>query len=499
MNIDINKKEIVEYCLKKKVLITPTLLSMVHTIADVDMWITNHENKSFSTGSQETSNQQQIITSPPQNTTTSVLHFHPSYEILFNYSTPPRKISVQDFVHYFRSRFSQMEKLLSHRQELSSLSTIAHVRQKPPRESTNFIGMLTEKQITKNKHIILQFEDGTGTIKCLVSKNSPIYSTAEDMVDDEIVGVVGAPSQGGLFFVENILSPDIPLYTEKKQCPDEVYCAILTDMQIGAIDFMEEQFITFLKWIRGEHGTPEEQDIASKVAYILIVGDAVDGVGIHPRQESVLKIKDIDEQYTHLAELLRQIPERIQLFLSLGNHDATRLSEPQPPLSERFKKSFQGMNNILFISNPSMLLVHKTATFSGYKFLLYHGCSYLYYAEKVPSIKNSGKKVAERTDMVMKFLLQKRHLAPSYGSWLCIPDAVDNMIISDIPDFFVSGHLHRPATTTYRGTTIICGSCWQPQNEYQKRQNHEPIPGMVPIINMKTRDVSFMDFSGGIR
>ena len=501
MNIDNTKKEIVEYCLKKKVLITPALLSTAQTISDVDAWIAEHEKNNI----QQHPPFQNSTIHPPvpsihsQHHSTTEQYFPASFEILYNYTTPPRKIAVQDFVNYLRSRFTQIEKLLSHRQELSSLSTIAHIRQKPPREKSSFIGMIVEKQVTKNKHIILNFEDVTGNIKCLVAKSSQIYSQAEDIVDDEIVGIVGAPSQGGLFFVENIIIPDIQLYAEKKQCPDDVYCAILTDMQIGAIDFMEEQFLTCIKWIQGEQGTPEEKEIASKISYLLVVGDAVDGVGIHPRQEAVLKIPDVDEQYKKLSEFLRLIPDRIHIFLSVGNHDASRLSEPQPPLMQRFTKHFEGMNNITFISNPSTILLHKTPTFTGLKFLLYHGCSYLYYAERVPSIKNSGRKIAERTELVMKFLLQRRHLAPSYGSWLCIPDAVDNMVISDIPDVFVSGHLHRPATSTYRGTTIICGSCWQPQNEYQKRQNHEPLPGIMPLFNFKTREVTFIDFSGGIR
>ncbi|MBI4139616.1 metallophosphoesterase [Candidatus Woesearchaeota archaeon] len=487
MALESKKKEIVEYCLRNKILITPTLLSQVQSIEELKLKL-NINSKTANLVIAESNHDQK-----------SSVFGSGTVDILYNYSLEPKKKTIQDFINYFRSRFNSIQSILLQRQELSNASSISRIKQKTSREKSSFIAMISEKQITKNHHVILSLEDVTGVIKCLVSKDSPIKSFAEDLIDDDIIGVTGFPSQSGLFFVDNIFLPDLPIPQFSKKCPDDVCCAVISDLQIGAEDFMEAQFKNFILWLRGEYGSDDERELSKKVLYLLIVGDSVDGVGIFPGQELRLSIKDIDEQYKILASYLLMIPPHIQIFLSVGNHDASRLSEPQPPLLKRFQEHFSNVKNIVFVSNPSLLNIHKTSSFSGYKFLLYHGCSYFYYAENVPSLKNSAPKIHDRPPFVMKFLLQRRHLAPTYTSWLYMPEDVDGLVINDIPDFFVSGHLHRPASITYKGVTIICSSCWQPQNEYQKKQGHEPLPGIVPVVHFRDNVVSFIDFSGGVK
>ncbi len=494
MALESKKKEIVEYCLRNKILITPTLLSQVQNIEELESRINiNSKTANLVVAESNNNNNNNNNNKNSLNSDSAVV------EILYNHSLEPKKKTVQDFVNYFRSRFKSIQSILLQRQELSNATSISRIKQKTSRERSSFIAMVSEKQITKNHHVILSLEDVTGVIKCLVSKDSPIKSFAEDIIDDDIIGVTGFPSQNGLFFVENIFLPDLPIPQSFKKCPDDVCCAVISDLQIGAEDFMEEQFNNFILWLRGEHGSDDERELSKKVLYLLIVGDSVDGVGIFPGQDLRLSIKDIDEQYKKLASFLAKVPSNIKIFLSVGNHDASRLSEPQPPLLKRFQEHFSSVKNIVFVSNPALLNIHKTSSFSGYKFLLYHGCSYIHYAVTVPSLKNSAPKLHDRTPFVMKFLLQRRHLAPTYASWLCMPEDVDGLVIDNIPDFFVSGHLHRPASITYKGVSIVCSSCWQPQNEYQKKQGHEPLPGIVPVIHFKDRNVSFIDFSGGIK
>ena len=64
----------------------------------------------------------------------------------------------------------------------------------------------------------------------------------------------------------------------------------------------------------------------------------------------------------------------------------------------------------------------------------------------------------------------------------------------EIPDFFVSGHIHKSSVSHYGKTTLICGSCWQSTTKFQEKVGHHPEPCRVPIVNLKTRDVKLMKF-----
>jgi len=95
----------------------------------------------------------------------------------------------------------------------------------------------------------------------------------------------------------------------------------------------------------------------------------------------------------------------------------------------------------------------------------------------------------------MKFLLQKRHLAPTHKSTLYIPDVnQDPLVISNVPDFFLTGHIHKSSVSNYRNITMICGSCWQSKTSFQEKVGHHPEPCRVPIINLQTREVKILKF-----
>ena len=76
-----------------------------------------------------------------------------------------------------------------------------------------------------------------------------------------------------------------------------------------------EDFGRFLKWINCELGNESQKQIASKVKYIFILGDLVDGCGVYPDQEKELVIKDIKEQYKACADFLSKIPKKIKLII----------------------------------------------------------------------------------------------------------------------------------------------------------------------------------------
>ena len=117
----------------------------------------------------------------------------------------------------------------------------------------------------------------------------------------------------------------------------------------------------------------------------------------------------------------------------------------------------------------------------------------IYYANNVESIRAKGGQ--KRPDLIMKFLLQRRHLAPSHTSNLYIPDTKeDPLIIKDIPDFFITGHIHRLSVSQYKNITLLNCSCWSDESEEQEKRGLEAQPGKLPIVNLKTREVKIINF-----
>ena len=401
-------------------------------------------------------------------------------KVLWEYETDYHKRKIQDFVNYFNARYKLLEKMLINKQDKETVSVIA---------------MITEKRMTKNDNLIVTIEDNTGQINVIFSKNKQdLLAQAKDMVLDEVVGIVCATGDN-ILFANSLLSPDIPLQTELKKSPDEAYAIVVSDLHVGSIWFERERFERFLKWIKGEAGNEEQKEVASKVKYIFIPGDVVDGIGIYQGMEKHLDITDIYKQYQEVAKLLKQIPSHIWLIISPGNHDVGRMAEPQPALSKDYTKEIWEMPNVIMTCNPSFINIHASENFPGFNVLMYHGYSYDFYAEAVESIKTSGRHLSERVDLVMKFMLQRRHLAPSHATSLYIPDAkTDPLVIESVPDFFISGHVHKAAVSSYRGVSIICGSCWQGQTDFQDKVGHIADPGKVPIINLKTRQIKLMRF-----
>lgn len=145
------------------------------------------------------------------------------------------------------------------------------------------------------------------------------------------------------------------------------------------------------------------------------------------------------------------------------------------------------------VSNPAVVNIHKKEDFVGFDVLMYHGFSFPYFADIVEDIRSKGGQ--KRPDLLMKFLLQKRHLSPTHTSNLYIPDKnQDPLVIENIPDFFITGHIHRVSSSDYRNVTMINCSSWLAETEYQVKVGLRPQPARVPIINLQTREVKIMNF-----
>ena len=413
-------------------------------------------------------------------------------KVIVSHEADSQKRNIQDFVQYFNARYKALEKILRNRQELTNILSINRILHKTDRSSLSLIGLVQDKQTTKNNNIIFTVEDPTGSIKVLANKNKPeLYEMAKDIVLDEIIGVVGANGDK-IVFANSLLQPDLP-QKDLKKAPEEACVAVLSDIHVGSNNFLAEDFERFIDWINLKKGSEEQLEIAKKVEYILIAGDLIDGCGVYPGQDKELTIKDTNKQYEECAKFLKRIPEHINIIICPGNHDAMRIAEPQPPLYKDFAGPIYELPNVTLVSNPATVNIHSSENFPGFDVLMYHGYSFDYFVANVDSIRNKGG--YDRADLIMKFLLKKRHLAPTHTATLYIPDTKkDPLVIDKIPDLFITGHIHKSIVANYKNITMVCGSCWQSKTNFQERVGHNPEPSRVPIINLKTREVKILKF-----
>lgn len=392
--------------------------------------------------------------------------------------------TTQDFVDYFQDRYRQIAKMLRARRELRNAVTMERV--KPGAQEVQVIGMVVETDTTKNGHRRLKLEDESGTLTALVrSDDRPLMAMADTIVQDEVIGVVGqASSKGDLLFVSSILRPDIPNPDpdRKRGADAPVMAAFLSDVHVGSQTFLAENWKRMLRWLNGEGGTKRERDAAGRIKYVVIPGDLVDGVGIYPGQQSELAIPDIYDQYGAFGDWMESVPKHVQFVVQPGNHDASRPAEPQPAFSNEVRGRFD-RHDAAFVSNPATFRMHGVTT------LGYHGFSLIDFAASVSQLEYT------KPLPTMKQMLQSRHLAPMYGERTPVaPEHHDYLVVSEVPDLFVTGHVHVPGIESYRGVQMVNCGTWQSQTSYQRMLNFTPDPARMPLIDLQTLRGTLVDF-----
>ena len=90
--------------------------------------------------------------------------------------------------------------------------------------------------------------------------------------------------------------------------------------------------------------------------------------------------------------------------------------------------------------------------------------------------------------------MKRRHLSPTHNLNLTLRMKKDPHVIEKIPDIMVSGHIHKARIGKYKNTISISGSCWQSTTAFQEKVGHKPDPGMIPILNLKTRKANMLSF-----
>ncbi|MCX6767740.1 MAG: DNA-directed DNA polymerase II small subunit [Candidatus Micrarchaeota archaeon] len=388
---------------------------------------------------------------------------------------------VNDFVGYFRDRFKRIAPILRARASEAGVTPISKLKSVVQGRGARIVGIVADKRETKNGHLIFELEDEEGIAVCLVSKDSPLMQTGRQIVLDEVIAVDGVVSNS-LFVAKNIVWPEVPI-REKRLADEDVAAAFISDLHVGSRFFLQDQFQKFLRFLKGE-GSESEKEVAGKIKYLFVAGDVVDGIGVYPSQEKELVTKDIYMQYEIFAELMKIIPEYIEVIVIPGNHDAVRVAEPQPPLLPEFTKSLSGYSNIHFAGNPAVAEAH------GLSVLMYHGSSLFSMIENNPALAGGF----QNPEKVGIDLLRRRHLSPIYGGNPVVPECRDYLVIPDIPDIFHFGHVHKNGYADYRGTMVINSGTWQDVTEYQVKQGHVPSPCQLPVYNLRTGGLNVLSF-----
>jgi len=402
-----------------------------------------------------------------------------------------KKLEVKDFIKHFRNRYNALKEILQQRKELEGLISIDKIMGK--NRNFSIIGIVTSKKITQNKNMLLEVEDLTGKARLLINQNKEeVYEKSKEILLDDVIGFKVSGSRDFLF-VNDLFYPDSFLI-EKHNAEKEVYALFISDMHLGSKNFLENNFLRFIDWLNGKNSDEKQKEVLKKIKYLFVLGDSVDGVGTYPGQEKDLKIKDIKKQYEKLAELYKKIPNHINIIQCAGQHDAVRVAIPQPPIGEDFAKPLTEIENLYLVSNPSLIEIEGNEDKSGIKVLMYHGAGIIPYI--INEIEELRLNNAQSTPAkAIKHLLLRRHLAPSHGGFVYIPNMEeDNMVIKEVPDIITIGEMHRLDIDKYNGILIICNSCWQTQTAYEEKVGSQPDYCKVPVLNLKTKEIKILDF-----
>ncbi len=341
------------------------------------------------------------------------------------------------------------------------------------------IGLVNAPKTTKNGHLMFSLEDATGEVRCMLMQRDEDGPNQEivhaGLMDDDVVGVSGTFSQSGdLVYVEDIHFPPLSQHERRTSGEDQaVSAAFISDLHLGSKTFLEPQWEKMIKWFN-------EDPLAKTIRYLVISGDGVDGVGIYPNQDKELNILDLFNQYSRLGTMLQDLPDWVEVLLLPGNHDAVRPAEPQPALDPELQTDY---NNTMFVGNPCDF------SLNGVRVLSYHGVSIMDFVASLRTV------TFETPEAAMRAMIDRRHLAPSWGGKTPLsPEPEDRLVIQEIPDIFVTGHVHGHHTETYKGVNLVHSSTWQDQTNYQRMLGFQPKPCILTVVNLHTHAVAAIPF-----
>ena len=412
-----------------------------------------------------------------------------SSDIQINFDVTGNSVTegkMKDMTAYFGSRLKQIRDMMISHNTLPRLPIRnSHAwkgrnRYNSQEYEITLVGLASEVKWTRTGKLKFTVEDETAEIECILpvpSDAGPLHPSLDGLMDDEIIGVSGFFISGGRdapLFVTNIHKPPLGLHSKYSAGKDNSVCAaFLSDIHLGSKTFLSKQWDKMIKWFKND-------DLAKKIKYFILTGDGVDGVGIYPGQEKHLAITDLYKQYSELGKKLEELPDWIEVIMLPGNHDAVRPAEPQPALEPEIQQDY---SNTTFTGNPCDFSLH------GVRVLGYHGKSIDDFVSTLRSVSYS------KPEMAMRAMLERRHLAPSWGGKTPIsPEPEDRMVIPNIPDIFVTGHVHGHFVEDYKGTLMVHSSTWQDQTDFQMMLGFKPKPCILTVVNIDSFSTTSIHF-----
>jgi DNA polymerase II small subunit len=387
---------------------------------------------------------------------------------------------AEGFLQYFQSRYDRLEAILKRRVDVKDAIAIEQALKLPLKQKLKTIGIVSEKR-TRGSKLFIELEDRRSTISVMAT-DEEVMRRGLELQEDQVIAVDAVKYTDDLLIANDWIWPDVPNNTPRRS-PDPLYAALLADIHVGSKYFRGDLFDKFIDWMNLELGPQQSRDAAARVKYVVIAGDLVDGVGIYPEQLDELTISDIREQYRAAAELLKRLPDYVDIVVTPGNHDATRHSMPQPPVPKEYAKELHEDSRVKMLSSPCRL------NLNGVEILVEHGKGMDDILSSTPGYEFNHPLKA------MELLFRCRHLAPRYGQSTPIaPERTDRLVIGSVPDAMLMGHIHINETKRYKGVTLVSAGSWQDQTPFQKRMQIEPTTGVATFFDLQTHQTLDLDF-----
>ena len=394
-------------------------------------------------------------------------------------------VDHKDFLPHFLGRYEKISGIIKSRVHCRPIRVI---KKGSGSKEVSVVGMVTSINKTAKGNLRVVLEDPTGHLPVILQRQ-------EEIIPDEVIGVTGSLLDGGYLFGNRVIHPDVPIPSSMSQSSlhlsfnsnhdsnkahirestaENTYAVFISDMHVGSNTFLEESWNSFVQWLK-------EEAKRIGIAYMVVAGDIVDGIGVYPNQEEDLSIMDIEEQYKVAARYFHNLPSHIHVVIAPGNHDAVRNAEPQLPLPENIRKLFP--DKTYFVSNPAYINI------GGRLVLIYHGQSYDDFVNLVSRLSYS------KPEEVMAEMLKRRHVAPIFGNSVSIvPDGHDYGIIDPVPDIFHCGHAHTVGVSKYRNVLLINSGTWQSQTPFQKKMGTNPVHSCATLVELSELKPKVMDF-----
>ena len=373
--------------------------------------------------------------------------------------------NLSDFSALFLSRFEQLEALIVKNHPNRAFMPLEDALCVQEGVIVSTIGMVS-RVVERERGMDITIEDESKQLRLFFGDWSYLYEASKHILHDEVIGVSGIlkhhEKYGTSMLPDDVIKPSLKHHAPNLSSSD-ISVAVFSDIHIGSNTFLADAFEEAIGLVNSNE----------KIKYALFAGDLIDGIGVYPDHHEDLLITDVMEQIQELNLYMRRFRGDITCILQPGNHDnVIRLSEPQPAFSRDLQSIFPP--TCIFVSNPITTIIH------GVRFLIYHGGSMNDLVQAIPAVTYTNPLPG------MIHMLESRHLASQYGARTPLaPEHRDYLVIDEVPDVFITGHVHTYDTDTYKGVRLINAGSYQGVTEYQRMFNMVPTPPQLIVIDLK--------------